>query len=116
MLVVDDEPVNREIIGRALEHRGHSWAGAGSAEEAETLLRSRDFDLVLLDLVLPGLTGLQALSPLGKLSRAPIWIMSGHTDRETRADALALGAAGFFPKPLEMAELAEAIAALPERA
>jgi DNA-binding response OmpR family regulator len=113
ILVVDDEPPAVEILSRYLASRGHSVAGAGSAEAAADALRRGAFDLVLLDVVLPGRTGLQALAELRSLTRAPIHVMSGQNDDETRTDARLLGASGFFGKPLDLDEVLAAIDALP---
>ena len=111
--MVDDEPAAVEILTRFLEANGHRVQGAGSAEAALEALQGGTFDLVLLDLVLPGLTGLQALAEMKKLTRVPIHLMSGLNDPETRKDALLLGASGFFGKPLELAAVLAAVDALP---
>lgn len=116
MLVVDDEPSIVEVVVRFLEQQGHHGKGAESAEEAESALTSGAYDLVLLDHVLPGITGMQALGKLRALTKGPIYIMSGYTGDDTRTDVLLLGATGFLPKPLAMAELMAVITALPERA
>lgn len=113
--MVDDERPSIEIIARILTARGHASVGAASAEEALKKLSQESFDLVLLDLVLPGITGLQALAPMKALTKAPIHIMSGQTDSETAKDALALGAAGFLPKPLDLKGLAALVESLPPR-
>ncbi len=112
ILVVDDEPPSVEVIARILTARGHAVTGAASAEEALEFLKNDSFDLVLLDLVLPGMTGLQALAPMNTLTKAPIHIMSGQTDDGTRYDALLLGAAGFLPKPLDLKSLQALVDAL----
>lgn len=111
---MDDEPAAVEILTRFLHAGGHRVQGAGSAEDALEALKGGTFDLVLLDLVLPGLTGLQALSALKKLTPAPIHMMSGLCDDETRRDALLLGASGFFGKPLNLAAVLAVVHALPE--
>jgi two-component system response regulator PfeR len=112
ILAVDDEPMNVEILARYLESKGHRVTGAGDSEQALAALRAGTFDLVLVDLVLPGRTGLEALPDLSALTRAPLYLMSGQNDAETRRDALLLGAAGFLPKPIDLAVLAEIIGAL----
>ena len=61
LLVVDDDPANRDMLARRLERRGHTVAAAESGEAALALLESRPFDLVLLDVVMPGLSGLDVL-------------------------------------------------------
>jgi DNA-binding response OmpR family regulator len=115
ILVVDDEKSAVEIISRYFAMDGHRVAGAGSAEAAADLLRRESFDFVLLDVVLPGRTGLQALAEFRTLTKAPVHIMSGFSDDEARRDALLLGASGFFGKPLDLAEVAAVIDALPDR-
>ena len=113
ILVVDDEPTAVEILSRYLEASGHHVGGAGSAEDAAEALRRESYDFVLLDVVLSGRTGMQALAELKTLTRAPIHMMSGLNDEDTRQDALLLGAAGFFGKPLDLAAIIAAVAALP---
>lgn len=115
VLVVDDEGSNVEILLRCLAQQGHTGLGAGSAEGAVQALEKGAFDLVLLDHVLPGETGMQALPRLRALTAAPIHIMSGFSDDETRRDAELLGAAGFLPKPIELDSLFALLRALPER-
>lgn len=113
ILVVDDEPASVEILKRYLGAKGHTVAGAGSAEEAVQVLARETFDFVLLDVVLPGKTGLQALAELKRLTKAPIHVMSGQSDDESRKDALVLGADGFFGKPLDLAAILAAVDAPP---
>ena len=101
-----------DILSRYLGAHGHSVAGAGSAEEALAALRAGSFDMVLLDVVLPGRTGLQALAEMRTATSAPIHMMSGQNDDDTRQDARLLGASGFFGKPLDLAAILAAIAEL----
>lgn len=114
--MVDDEPAAVEMLARFLENNGHRAVGAGSAEAALESLKKGTYDFVLLDLILPGLTGLQALAELKKNTTAPIHVMSGLNDSETKADALLLGAAGFFGKPLDLGAVLSAVNQLPEHA
>ncbi len=116
VLIVDDDRPSCEIYQRLLAARGHDSEAVENAEDAATRLSEGVFDLVLLDHVLPGATGMQSLGRLRKLTRAPIYLTSGYTGEETRTDAELLGAAGFLPKPLEFAAVDALIAALPERA
>lgn len=116
ILVVDDEAPVVEILVRCLGAKGHRVTGAGSAEAAADALRRGAHDFVLLDVVLPGLTGLEALAQLRTLTRAPIHVMSGQNDSDMRMDALLLGASGFFGKPLDIAAILAAVDALPPAA
>jgi DNA-binding response OmpR family regulator len=112
ILVVDDEQMTIDILARFLATKGHRVAGAPSAEDGADALRQGRYDLVLLDVVLPGRTGLQALADFLKLTKAPIYVMSGMNDDESRKDAVLLGAAGFFPKPFDFPSVLAAIDAL----
>ncbi|MDE2140956.1 MAG: response regulator [Elusimicrobia bacterium] len=112
ILAVDDERTSIEVLSRFFALKGHRVTGAGSAEEAAELLGRESFDFILMDIVLPGRSGLQALADFRKLTPAPIYIMSGDNDEEARRDALLLGASGFFGKPLDLGEIAAALDAL----
>jgi DNA-binding response OmpR family regulator len=114
VLLVDDEPAIIDVVARYLRAVGHDVVGAGDAEEAAAILGAGRFDFVLVDLVLPGRTGLQALAEFAALTSAPLHLMSGQTDPDTRRDALLLGAASFVPKPLDLPAICALIDALPE--
>jgi len=101
ILIVDDEAVVREILSRQLAAWGHAVRIAASAEEALALLERESVDAVLLDNVLTGMTGLQALAELRRRSPAPVLLMTGHSDPEFAKDARLLGAADVFGKPLD---------------
>lgn len=109
ILMVDDErscvPAMRRLFARA----GYTLIAVGSAEEALTRTQTETFDAVLLDVSLPGMTGLEAITELGRRSDAPVFVMSGHSDDEMKKDALLLGAAGFFRKPLDFKEAVAAM-------
>ena len=111
---MDDERPNIEILLRCLADKGHTGLGAENAEDAAKALSAGCYDFVLLDHVLPGATGMQSLPRLRALTRAPIYIMSGYSDDETRRDAELLGATGFLPKPLDLPPLYALLASLPE--
>ncbi|MBI5247794.1 MAG: response regulator [Elusimicrobia bacterium] len=112
VLIVDDEPPIIEVLLRALAAKGHVARTVDNAEDAAALL-NEPFDLILLDHVLPGATGMQSLSRLRALTRAPVHLMSG--DSEVRQDALLLGATGFLEKPFDIQQIFALIEALPER-
>lgn len=115
VLIVEDEEVPRFMLQRYLEGKGHVVAAVRSAEDAIPRLELGEFDLVLLDLLLPGLSGFEALAYFRRSCRAPIHIMSGQTDEVSRGDAAALGAAGFVPKPVDFPEVCALLDALPEK-
>lgn len=116
ILLVDDEPLLTEVLSRAFAAKGHRADAANDAEAAERALGEADYDLVLLDQVLPGATGMQSLGPLRARTKAPIHLMSGCSDDDTRRDAELLGASGFVPKPVDVRLVLALVDALPERA
>ncbi|MBI5243596.1 MAG: response regulator [Elusimicrobia bacterium] len=101
VLIVDDEDIVREMLARQLKGWGHEVRLAASAEEALDLLGRESVDAVLLDNVLTGMTGLQALAEVRKRSQAPAILMTGHFDPEFEKDARLLGAAAVLAKPLD---------------
>ena len=113
ILIVDDEAANLQVLERMLKSKGHSTATASSAEQALQTAAKERFDLILLDNVLPGISGMQALPRFSTIAPGtPILMMTGHADEELRKDALLLGASGFVGKPLELAALEKAIQAI----
>jgi len=103
ILIVDDEVGILESLKGVLEDEGHKAATAESAEAGLELIRKHAFDLVLLDIWLPGMDGLEALQEIRKLDNPPEVIMiSGHGTIETAVRATKLGAYDFLEKPLSL--------------
>jgi two-component system nitrogen regulation response regulator NtrX len=103
ILVVDDESGIRQSLKGVLEDEGYKSAVAESAEACLDLLNKRAFDVVLLDVWLPGMDGLEALEKIRELENAPEVIMiSGHGTIETAVRATKLGAYDFLEKPLSL--------------
>lgn len=115
ILIVDDEPMVLTITSRWLEDAGYETKTADSAEAGLALARGDGFDAVLMDISLPGMTGLRALSEFGACTKASIFLMTGHADGEIEKDALLLGARALLPKPLDFERLKALLAALPNR-
>jgi len=114
VMVVDDDAINLRIAARLLRELGHHGALVNEGGKALRLLEARPFDLVLLDVNMPGLNGQDTLAALRRLPdpHPAVLMVSGHDDAGTRAHFLALGADGFLSKPLDRATLASALAAL----
>jgi two-component system response regulator AtoC len=106
MLVVDDDDGLREYLQALASSRGfHVYAAPTGEEAIETLERSRP-DLVTLDLVLPGMDGLETLKRLKeRLPEVPVIMLSGHGQARSIVEAMKLGAADFLRKPFEVEEL-----------
>src|SRR5258708_26038534 len=106
LLVVDDEAGIRESLSSILEDEGYNVEAVGSAEEALNRAVTGEFEVVLLDVWLPGMDGLEALSRLQASPRPPAVIMiSGHGTIETAVRATKLGAFDFIEKPLSLERL-----------
>ena len=103
VLIVDDERGIRESLQGVLEDEGYKASHAESAEVALELLDKRPFDVVLLDVWLPGMDGLDCLQRIKQNDEAPEVIMiSGHGTIETAVRATKLGAFDFLEKPLSL--------------
>jgi two-component system nitrogen regulation response regulator NtrX len=105
ILVVDDEAGIRASLEEILHEEGYGVASAADAEEALVLLRDVPYDVVLLDIWLPGRDGLELLAEMRKLTpeiRPEVIIISGHGTIEAAVKATKLGAYDFLEKPLSL--------------
>jgi DNA-binding NtrC family response regulator len=101
LLLIDDEPNILSALRRALELEGFQVEVAGSGRVGLEKLGARDFDLVMLDVMMPELDGLQTLELLReKDADLPVVMMSGHATLSTAVQATKLGATDFLEKPL----------------
>jgi len=103
ILVVDDESGIRQSLTSILEEEGYRVEAVGSGEECLATVAARPFDLILLDVWLPGMDGLVTLERLQQSVPAPMVVMiSGHGNIETAVRATKLGAFDFVEKPLSL--------------
>jgi two-component system nitrogen regulation response regulator NtrX len=103
ILIVDDESAIRHSLQGALEDEGYKAATAESGEQCLQILKKNSFEVVLLDIWLPGIDGLETLGKIRELDNAPAVIMiSGHGTIETAVRATKLGAFDFLEKPLSL--------------
>ncbi|MBN1938064.1 MAG: sigma-54-dependent Fis family transcriptional regulator [Candidatus Aminicenantes bacterium] len=103
ILIVDDESSIRSSLRGILEDEGYSVRLAASAEEGLDLLSKGSFGLVLLDIWLPEMSGLDALAQIQRLEERPaVVVISGHGTVETAVKAVKLGAYDFLEKPLSL--------------
>jgi len=106
LLIVDDESGIRESLGALLRDEGYEIETAASGEEGLQRLAQRRFDLILLDVWLPGMDGLDTLERVQSQDAAPMVIMiSGHASIETAVRATKLGAFDFVEKPLSLEKI-----------
>ena len=105
VLVVDDEPILRETIAFNLQREGYSVLLAADGEEALETARADFPDLIILDIMLPKLDGLQVLRILREESTVPILLLSARGEEIDRVLGLELGADDYLAKPFAMREL-----------
>jgi DNA-binding response OmpR family regulator len=106
VLVVDDEPMVREVVARYLERDGISVHEIGDGEEAMTWLSRHRPALVVLDVMLPGVDGLQILRTLREMGDVPVILLTARADEVDRVVGLELGADDYVVKPFSPRELA----------
>ena len=117
ILAIDDEHVIRMLVVEILESVGHEVVGAESAEHALDLLDTAEFDLIVSDVVMPGLSGLELLEAARRRHASlPVVLVTGAGTYETLSQALTRGAAGLVTKPFAHAELQTAVSDALERA
>ncbi|MCW5198823.1 sigma-54-dependent Fis family transcriptional regulator, partial [Desulfobulbus sp. F3] len=101
ILIIDDESAIRESLSGILEDEGFQPLTAASAEEGLALLAQRDIHLILLDIWLPGMDGIEALKRIRQeWSDIPVIMISGHGSIETAVQTTRIGAFDFIEKPL----------------
>jgi two-component system, OmpR family, KDP operon response regulator KdpE len=105
ILVVDDEPQIRRALRLALRANGYAVREAGTGGEALDRLSERSPDLVILDLVLPDMDGVEVCRRVREWSRVPVIVLSAHGEDETKVRALDEGADDYVTKPFSMSEL-----------
>ena len=105
LLVVDDEPQIRRVLRSTLAARGYEVQDASSGEDALTALRNNRFDLVLLDVNMPGMGGLEACREIRAGSSAAIIMLTVSDSEVDKVGALDAGADDYVTKPFGMPEL-----------
>src|ERR1700741_1161371 len=114
VLIVDDEPVNRLVLARMVEHLGSQCVEAASGSEALDLLSHEAVDLVLMDIQMPQMSGIQAVERLragaGPNPQAPVVAVTGDTTRSKR-DYLQLGVDDYANKPISPSSVQQMLCA-----
>ena len=104
LVVEDDQDINR-LLCHILTDGGYDVRPAFSGSEAVLWAEQYDYDLVLLDLMLPGITGEEFIARMRKKRTMPIIVLSAKAGLEDRVNVLRLGADDFIPKPFDNAEV-----------
>ena len=116
VLVVDDERPTRLLMERELPQAGCSVTSVENGEGALEQLQVKDFDVVLLDLKMPGIGGMEALRRIRDSgASAEVVVLTGHPDVDSAIEAMKLGAYDYLTKPFKLAEVEEVLRRAAER-
>src|SRR5690348_1650902 len=115
LLVVDDDRRIRDLLSRFLNGEGYRVTTADNAADAHAKLGSLAFDLLVLDVMMPGETGFQLAKALRETSSVPILMLTAKAEADSRIAGLELGADDYVPKPFEPRELSLRIANILKR-
>jgi two-component system phosphate regulon response regulator OmpR len=116
LLVVDDDRRIRDLLSRYLQREGYRVTTARSAAEARARLGGLAFDLLILDVMMPGESGFELAKALRKTSQVPILMLTARAETESRIAGLEIGADDYVAKPFEARELSLRIANILKRA
>ena len=114
ILIAEDDPDINRLLGRILEKEGYQVTSAFSGSEARLLLKTVRFDLIVLDLMLPGATGEELVEEIRKNSTTPILVVSAK-GQEDKLNVLKMGADDFISKPFDVNEVAVRVYSLLRR-
>ncbi len=115
-MVVDDEPIVRDVVARYLERDGYTTLQAGDAETARELLEREQPELVVLDVMLPGIDGIALMRWIRARSDLPVILLTARGDESDRIVGLELGADDYVTKPFSPRELASRVRTVLRRA
>ena len=120
LLIIDDDRRIRQLLSRYLSVEGYRVTAAENAEEAFSKLRGLHFDLIILDVMMPGMNGYEFARRLRAedtpMAEAPILMLTARTDTEDRVKGLQAGADDYLAKPFDPRELALRVASILRRA
>ncbi len=116
ILVVEDERKTASFVRKALQAEGFAVDTCGNGDEALALVQSTPFDVMVLDIMLPGRDGLSVVRQLRKSQNTtPVLLLSARGEVNERVEGLDAGADDYLPKPFELAELIARVRALTRR-
>jgi two-component system, OmpR family, phosphate regulon response regulator OmpR len=116
LLVVDDDRRIRDLLSRYLAREGYRVTTAHNAADARAKLDGLAFDLLVLDVMMPGESGFDLASALRRTSQVPILMLTARAEPESRIAGLEIGADDYVAKPFEARELSLRIANILKRA
>lgn len=125
ILLADDNPVNLDLTTRLLTKRGHEVTTAEDGQEVVDRFLEQRFDIILMDLEMPGVSGIEAARQIRAKEKAssidtpaytPIAAMTAHDEETERTACLVVGMDGFITKPIEIKTIHETIAQIIQEA
>ncbi len=116
VLVVDDNVSVQKLVSVNLQARGYAVDVVGTGEEALRLFKEGTYDLIILDLILPGISGIDVCSLIRQVSDVPIVVLSAREDEDLKVHALDTGADDYVTKPFSHKELLARVRAVMRRA
>jgi two-component system OmpR family response regulator len=111
ILVVEDDNDINSMLTKLLQNDRYNVRQAYSGTEAMLYIEANDFQLVLLDLMLPGMTGCEVLKSIRKTKQMPVIVISAKIDKQDKIDMLKLGADDYITKPFDIEEVSARIEA-----
>ncbi|MDA8098886.1 MAG: response regulator [Nitrospiraceae bacterium] len=110
LLIVEDEDTLCESLQRVFRHAGYEVDRADSAESAFALLETRSYDLIITDIILPGISGIELMTRYRRTSPSQkIMVMTAYASLSTAVEAIKAGASDFIIKPLMHDEMKRAV-------
>ncbi|MBI9113360.1 MAG: response regulator [Maridesulfovibrio ferrireducens] len=107
ILIVEDDPLNMELAVKLVGMKGHDVSEAITGEDALDMVKGSDFDLILLDIMLPGIDGLEVLAKLQddpETAAIPVIAMTAYAMRGDRERFLNAGCVDYIAKPIDLDE------------
>ena len=111
----DDDPDTRTLVVACLERAGHEVEGFANGASLLSAFRRSPSDLAILDVMMPGMSGLETLSELRRASSLPVLLLTAKGDPDDQCEGLDLGADDYLPKPFELRVLVSRVQALLRR-
>lgn len=105
VLVIEDDNTINQMINEALGKQGYDVVSAFSGTEGMLYVKSSEFDVIILDLMLPGMNGNNVLKEVRKITDTPVIVLSAKDELDTKIDILNAGANDYMTKPFELKEL-----------
>lgn len=105
ILIVEDDNSINTLLARLMEKKGYNVVQAYSGTEAVMHIETKDFQLVILDLMLPGITGEELIKNIRKTKEMPVIVISAKIDKKNKVELLNLGADDYITKPFDIEEV-----------